>query len=245
MNYRITPIKLGNFCDFEKSSFTYGKDAGTKLSSPVFVFLVQGNGKNILFDSGPVSPQEAPNKTHRLLKNHISLLTGLQEKNISPKDIDAVVLSHLHWDHSYNLEYFNKIPIYVQKKELEYALVPLPCQYISYNVHNGNGLPQWLNGYENFKIINGDYLLHDGLELITLPGHTPGLQGLAVNTQDGRYILCSDQYPLLENYTSGIPSGIIADLSAWYKSHEKVIGLGAKVLPAHDDLIMKQQVYGA
>ena len=51
-------------------------------------------------------------------------------------------------------------------------------------MHNGNGLPQWFAGYENFRILNGDHHLADGLEILTLPGHSPGLQGLLVDTRE-------------------------------------------------------------
>ena len=153
MNYTITPILLSRFTDMDKSTFVHLKDFGVKLESHLIVFLVRGDGVTLLFDSGPVRPELAPSKTHRPMKDHISLEEGLSSKGVSLEEITGVVLSHLHWDHCYNLELFSGVPIYVQGKEVEHAMNPLPCHFVSYNVHNGNGLPQWLDGYEKFRTL--------------------------------------------------------------------------------------------
>lgn len=244
MNYTITPIMMGRFVDHEKSVFTYKKDYGVGLNCPLFVFLVQGGGKTYLFDCGPVSPKEAPEKTHRKITNHISLIEALASKGLTVDDIDAVVLSHLHWDHSYNLELFPEKKIYIQAGEIEYSLNPLPCDYINCNIRRGNGIPQWLRGYESMKIIDGDYHLDEGLEILTLGGHSPALQGLLVDTEEGRYLLSSDHYPLLENFTAEIPSGNHTDLRLWYQSHQKAKKVADFILPGHDDCVLERPVYG-
>lgn len=244
MNYTITPIMLGRFVAHEKSVFTYKKDYGVGLNCPLFVFLVQGGGKTVLFDCGPVSPELAPAKNHRQITDHISLTQALASKGLTPDDIDCVVLSHLHWDHSYNLELFPHCPIYVQAKEVAYSLNPLPCDYTNCNIRRGNGIPQWLNGYESFVMLDGDYLLADGLKILTLGGHSPALHGLLVDTEEGRYLLSSDHYPLLENFTEGLPSGNHTDLRLWYESHEKAKQTADFVLPGHDDCVLERDVYG-
>lgn len=244
MSYCIYPLKLGAFENFEKSSFTFGVNAGEKLESPLIVYVVEGEGRRVLFDAGPVSPSQAAVKNHRKINGLISLTEALASMGCTPADFDCVVLSHLHWDHSYNLELFPKTPIYVQREELRYAIAPLPCQYVACNVHTGNGLPQWLAGYEQFRLVEGDCQLAPGLRLLALPGHTPGLQGLLVDTTEGPYLLASDQYPTMENFERGIPAGIHTDLNAWYRSHEKVKALAAQVLPAHDNCVFDRRCYG-
>ena len=244
MNYVITPILLSRFTDMDKSTFVHLKDFGVKLESPLIVFLVQGNGRTILFDTGPVRPELAPSKTHRPMKEHISLEAGLKSRGVEVGEVTDIVLSHLHWDHCYNLELFPGVPIYVQGREVEHAMNPLPCHFVSYNVHNGNGLPQWLEGFEDFRILEGDHTLAPGLELVCLPGHTPGLQGLVVETAEGPYLLGSDHYPMMENYLQGQPSGIHTDVIAWQRSHEKVVRMGWKPLPAHDDCVFERGHYG-
>lgn len=244
MFYTITPMLMGRFVQHEKSAFTYKKDFGVGLDAPLFTFLVQGDGKNILFDCGPESPELAPLKTHRTITEHVSLSEKLAQIGLQTTDIDAVVLSHLHWDHSYNLELFPDKPIYVQSEEIRAALTPMPCEEHNYNVKDGNGLPQWLAGYESMVRLEGDFQLADGLRIVTLPGHSPGLHGLLVDTAKGRYMLASDHYPLIENFRAGIPAGSHTSLRQWYQSHEKVRQMADFVLPGHDDYVLEQAVYG-
>lgn len=244
MNYTITPMLMGRFVGHEKSAFTYKKDYGVGLNAPLFTFFVQGGGKNILFDCGPESPELAPLKTHRQITEHVSLQQQLEQHGLKPSDVDAVVLSHLHWDHSYNLELFPDKPIYVQAEEVRAALTPIPCEEHNYNVKDGNGLPQWLAGFEAMVQLEGDFQLADGLQIVTLPGHSPGLHGLLVDTAEGRYMLASDHYPLIENFEKGIPAGSHTSLYQWYDSHKKVLKLADYVLPGHDDYVLRRQVYG-
>lgn len=97
----------------------------------------------MLFDSGPVPPELAGTRNHRPINDLISLTDALTTLDLTPRDIDYVVLSHLHWDHSYNLGLFDTQPIYVQRWEIQFAIAPIPCQNVACNVHTGNGLPQW------------------------------------------------------------------------------------------------------
>lgn len=69
-----------------------------------FSVLIQMNNKNILFDAGT--------KVEPLMQN-------LKVLNLSPLDLDAVILSHNHFDHTNGLVAIlkenNQIPIYVHK----------------------------------------------------------------------------------------------------------------------------------
>lgn len=51
--YTIKPLYLGEMTKYEKSMHTFTFDYGVKMHSPYLAFLVQGNGLNILVDTGP------------------------------------------------------------------------------------------------------------------------------------------------------------------------------------------------
>ena len=51
--YTIKPLYLGEMTRYEKSMHTFTFDYGVKMHSPYLAFLVQGDGKNILVDTGP------------------------------------------------------------------------------------------------------------------------------------------------------------------------------------------------
>ncbi|GHU25795.1 MBL fold metallo-hydrolase [Betaproteobacteria bacterium] len=241
--YVIYPMLMGRFRAHEKSVFTYRRNYGIGVNSPLLTYLVQGDGKNILFDCGPAGPDKAAEKSHPRLDEHVSLPEALGKRGLLPEQIDCVVLSHLHWDHSYNLEYFPNIPIYVQARELAYAIAPMTCDFTTYNIKQKNGVPQWFSGYENMQIIDGDHTLTDGLVILSMPGHSPGLQCLLVTTKKGNCLLASDHFPLLENYEQNIPSGIHTSLEEWYASSRRIRCLADYVLPGHDDFTLNHESY--
>ena len=51
---------------------------------------------------------------------------ALRLLGICPKEIDTVIMSHLHWDHCYNNHLFPQADFYIQKKEMMSAVCPLP-----------------------------------------------------------------------------------------------------------------------
>ena len=244
MSYKIIPLYLGKFKEFEKSIFTFRTDPGKLIEVPHFSYLVVGDERKILVDTGPPHPDLAPRLTHRKVHDAGSLLSALKKQNLKPEDITEIVLTHLHWDHSYNLELFPNVKIYIQKKELQYAVAPLPSDFVPYGFDRRNGDPPWIKGIFNMVRVDGDYELAPGLDIVFLPGHTPGIQGLNVDTKEGKYLIASDTFPMFENFEKMIPSGIHVNLLEWYASHKKAKKISAHILPGHDMKVLERSVYG-
>jgi hypothetical protein len=51
--YTITPMYYGRFPSYEKSILQFFMGYGVKVDSPSLGFLIRGNGKNIVVDTGP------------------------------------------------------------------------------------------------------------------------------------------------------------------------------------------------
>jgi glyoxylase-like metal-dependent hydrolase (beta-lactamase superfamily II) len=99
-----------------------------------------------------------------------------------------------------------------------------------------------------FRVIHGDQELAPGISSVHLPGHSPGLQGVLIETLKGPYLIAGDCIPLYENWNGDrhekhILSGVHTDLFAYYKSFEKLEKTGATVLPGHDMRIFEKPVY--
>lgn len=54
-----------------------------------------------------------------------------------------------------------------------------------YETFEAGMIPPWARQKTKWKIIDGDQRLCDRIRLLLLPGHTPGLQGVLVNTAEG------------------------------------------------------------
>jgi len=66
------------------------------------VYLINLNNKLILIDT---SSKEAKQE----------LLSDLQELNINQKNINIIILTHIHWDHDGNMDLFPNAKIYTNK----------------------------------------------------------------------------------------------------------------------------------
>jgi glyoxylase-like metal-dependent hydrolase (beta-lactamase superfamily II) len=247
--YQIIPIKTGEFTQAEKSNFTYMIDQGTKLVAPILMYLIKGRDKLILVETGG-SDEEWARKYHHPIrqKEEEKPLNALKLLGVNPEDIEIIVNTHLHWDHCFNNKLFPKAKIYVQIREMECAINPLPPQYVYYESYQIKMFPQWLNALDKIVSIDGDYVLCDGIELVTLPGHTPGLQGVLVNTDDGKYLIAGDAAPLFENWEGNamhahIPSGIHYSLPEYYETIKKMERICQHVLPGHDNKVFARKCY--
>jgi len=243
--YRIYPVFLGMKLENEKSVFTYRKDFGVKIPAAYLVYLIRGEGRNILVDSGAPRPGEAEKLTFPLLSDARCLDEELAKLGVACREIDAVLLTHLHWDHCYNLELFPGKPVYVQARELEYAANPSPYDRYFYGAGPDEGLlPGWMYAYPRLVSIDGEAELFPGIRVIPTPGHTKGQMSIAVDTAEGLYVIASDLCPLYENYECGVPNGLAVSFEEWFRSYGKLRSLGAKILPGHDPKVLDREYYG-
>jgi len=187
----IHPLLVGTW-DTDKSSHTFGFDPGIKTKTFCYIWLIQGANQKILVDTGCGPPQEV-NKYHRVMypgsdKNPID---ALAQMGVKAEEVEIVINTHLHWDHCSNNDLFPKARIIVQKRELQYAIAPLPIHALAYESQIINMRPPWLKAIEQIEIVEGDVEIVPKVSVVTLPGHSKGFQGVLVETQKGRYLIAS------------------------------------------------------
>src|SRR5574341_1554578 len=248
---RIRPLNLGVLTKFERSLFLLNRAHGETVEAPCIAWLVHGASCNILVDAGPCDPTTAAAQYRRALSQgpEQRLPAALQRGGITPADVDLVILTHLHWDHSYNLELMTKATILVQEIEVRYAMNPLPTDLRPYGRGTRGFLPAWPASYDRFQLVDGDSDVLPGVAVYLLPGHTPGSQGVGVETRDGPYLIAGDDAPLFENWTGDdqlkhIPSGLHVDLAAYFRSFEKMEKIARHVLPSHDARVFEHEKIG-
>jgi glyoxylase-like metal-dependent hydrolase (beta-lactamase superfamily II) len=240
-------------CD--KSSMVAMSKAGSKdnhnvmtdwIKIPVMAVLIDHPSGKILYDVGSNPramegywPEGLSNVFPFYKKDFQSLEKQLEMCNTKPEDIKTVVLSHMHLDHAGNLDLFKHADVYVHKADFQYGLTlvhsnPDPSTHGAY-IKADLEVP-----IKQYHLVEEDFELAEGIEVISLPGHTPGILGLVLHLEkDGTLIFPQDCIYTSENY--GPPakaSGIMYDSIAYYNSIEKVRKLqkkyNAKVMFAHD-----------
>jgi glyoxylase-like metal-dependent hydrolase (beta-lactamase superfamily II) len=168
------------------------------------------------------------------------LSDDLSDIGYSLDDIDMVVQSHLHLDHAGGLAEFegSDVPIYVHRDEIEYA-------YYSVKTDAADGdeayLEQDFDRDLNWHVVDREqYTLLDGLELLHLPGHSPGLLGMRCTHDEETLLVIGDQAYTAPNYLQGASMGASLLWSArdWHASRARCQELerrdNATVLYGHD-----------
>lgn len=174
--------------DFSDTGEYDNQPAG--LSNPCI--LIRHPKGNLLWDTGLSDdvvgkPQKGEGVVY---SKSMKFADALAKIGLSPKDINFVTVSHLHFEHAANLNLFKDSTWLLQKDELKYAnddppsIVIVPSKF-----------SQW-NSVQK-KIIDGDYdVFGDGtVVFLKTPGHTPGHQVLKVKLpKSGTIIFSGDEY---------------------------------------------------
>lgn len=242
-HYRITSLRLGEL---------YLPHGGSLMRDPIHCWLVQGEGRTLLVDSGmtDIPMIEKRLKVSGVGGGHTALTARLAEQGLTPDDITHVVLTHLHFDHAENLDLFPNACVVVQRAELLAAVDPVPSQRVFY----------WKSTVDNLlarkrpaqlQLVEGDYDLFPGIRLLSVPSHTEGMQVVLVDTEKGRVALVSDLgdhyrywYPAdaratthpQRSLTGAFLTGNIRSESErdWQRAMQHVLNNCDIVVPAHD-----------
>ena len=119
-NYKIQTLDVGCIETFPADFIFDGAyKSGEFIYIPLCFTLFRGEGRNILFDCG--TNFQTPERVSFFEATYGSNGHGADEVlatvGLKPGDIDAIVLSHCHWDHLSGLVYFPEATVYIQKEE--------------------------------------------------------------------------------------------------------------------------------
>jgi N-acyl homoserine lactone hydrolase len=246
--WTIRTLCFGEFPEFEKSVFTYLRNAGEKIRAPILGWLVQSGTDAILVDTGPSSPELAEG-WHTRIRRTAAHEPGaaVRAAGVDPERLKLVILTHLHWDHCYNLDAFPAARFLVQAEEVRAAVDPVPSQRLPYELGIPGRRPPWMTAFDRLDVIRGDIEVAPGVTTVMLPGHTPGLQGVLVDTAAGRHLIASDALPLTENLgtkeSGPIALAIHTDVATCFRSFERMRAVADVILPSHDLDVLNSPTY--
>jgi glyoxylase-like metal-dependent hydrolase (beta-lactamase superfamily II) len=217
----------------DRSSQVHGRYFGQSIRVPVWSTAIVGAQKKIVVDTGVHDPawvsnfvcpcEQAPEeRLERALKEYVGW---------SADDVDIVINTHLHYDHSGGNTLFRNAKFVIQAAEWEYAGHPLPTQATYYQ--------EFLIGREplawfRWQFVHGIADIVPGVRVVPTPGHTPGHQSVAVDTEDGVVLVAGDCANCMENIVDLVPVGIVHETQAEFASLRRIRQIADFVIPGHD-----------
>ena len=235
--YRIYPLLIARiYADI--GTFNYANYSGVKRWYPIYAFLIQGDGRNILVDNGCAAKEMAAvSALGGDFEDVMPLEQALKERGVGAEEITEAIQTHLHSDHCLNAKRLPKATFWVQEEELSFAMNPHPFFSRSFNRKRYEGL--------KFKTIKGDTSFAEGIDILYTPGHTAGTQSVQVETDRGKVVIagfCSipENFNPPDKALEVIPPGYHLDLLKGYESVLRIKKLGAIIIPLHDPSIEGQ-----
>ena len=228
---KALPFKdaANNPSPFQLSSLSpYGRK--NRVWLPVSSYLIEHPRGKILVDTGwhrEISPNGKYNRLAQIkhmgighfLINQGMLPTGesiveqLSDKmGISPKDLDFVILTHLHTDHASGLRMLNDAKHIMASEEEIRDTKEYPIRYVK-SMWKGVSFEPF--GFSDTGVgpVGKSYDLFDdgSVELIQIPGHTSGLTAVKINAGDKYVLLFSDGGYASKSWKEMVPPGTALD----------------------------------
>ena len=238
--YEIYALRYATLPNFPIAELVAGADPSRKLDIAMMIWLIRGDGRNILVDSGfyhdrffkdwKVNDFTKPSET-------------LSRIGLKPGDITDVIITHMHWDHADGVDLFPNARVWIQKDELEYhAGEAWQSKDTSDGIDADDVLTLVkLNTQGKVGLVDGDaQQILPGITCFTGGKHTYQSQYVGVETASGTVILASDNMYLYENLEKQRPIASTIDLASNARAQARMKELAARpelIIPGHDPAV--------
>ncbi|MGD2249320.1 MAG: MBL fold metallo-hydrolase [Candidatus Methanofastidiosia archaeon] len=218
MNLKL--VKIGDLllevCE-EFASSLYAKKLAFGGTGGSTVTLIQGE-KNVLVDTG--FERSLHEESINEKRNHEILTYLLQRHNVSPKDIDTVIFTHLHQDHTGNYALFPRATLGMSAYCCEKCLLP-----------------------HSEPLQNGEEIM-DKVSVFYTPGHTKGHLSVKIDLEDTIVIagdaIVSLPYLLQKKHWCYNPDYYSDQKSS--ESVQKILEIADFIIPGHGSIFKNKGI---
>lgn len=170
---------------------------------------------------------------------------ALNEIGVSCADVSAIVLTHLHFDHSGSLNDFPNAQVYVQRSDMDFYTGPFMRFPLCSSAVESVDLAaiETIRADGRLNLLVGDAEIAPGIKVHHVGGHTPGMQMVSVTGESRRVVLASDAAHLYANLSLGMPFPVLHDVPSSCVAFEVLRDLDdstTDVVPGHDGEVLRR-----
>ena len=239
--YEIYAIKYAHHERTASQNFLGGDPHDGPMPLDYFVWLVRGEGRDLLVDTG-FNAAAAARRQRQLVR---PVEQALSLMGVEPGAVRDVVITHLHYDHVGNFDLFPRATFHLQDLEMQFATGRCMCHEPmrhAFDVEDVVGMVRTVYA-GRVRFHAGDGQLAPGISVHLIGGHTMGLQVVRVATRRGHVVLASDASHYYANMGEGRPFPIVYNVADMMEGWGKLLALAdsaAHVIPGHDPLVLER-----
>jgi glyoxylase-like metal-dependent hydrolase (beta-lactamase superfamily II) len=233
--YEVYAIRYATIQGFPVRSLIAGADSNRRTDIAMTVWLLKGNGRNVLVDAGfhrdkfvqrwkPIdfsAPSEA-----------------VRRAGVRPEDVTDIIVSHVHWDHADGVDLFPNARVWIQRSEYQHHIGPNGASRDNAIDTETARMFASLLTRGKLEQVNGDSVeIIPGIRVFTGGKHTFGSQYATVRTAGGTAVIASDNLYLYENLDARRPIAATLDSLSNLRAQDRMKRLASAprlIVPGHD-----------
>ncbi len=247
LDYKVYAVKFATSgYPFMVADWVAGGPKTQPLKIDFMVWLIIGNGKNILVDAGFWKDMEDAKEFK--LNSYQRPDSALMKLNLKAEDITDVILSHPHWDHVDGIGLFPNAQVWMQKEDYNYFVGGAWQKNANKGGYTPSNVRQIvdLNLAGKLTLIDGDNKeIIPGIKVFTGSRHTYNSQYVLVQAGKNKIVLASDNiwvYYSLEHLLPAAVGGTL-DPAGYVKAMQRMKTLVSDqkfIIPGHDAAIFER-----
>lgn len=233
--YDVYAIRYATLPGFRVSGLIAGADTSRRLDLAMMVWLIRGNGRNVLLDAG-FYQDKFVNRYHP--KDFSKPSEAVARAGVRPEDVTDVIISHVHWDHLDGVDLFPNARVWIQREEFEHHLDSAgTVKDRMIDAADASVLAK-IAREGRLELVDGDAKeIMPGMTVYTGGKHTYQSQFATVHTASGTVVLASDNVYLYENLATHRPIAQTLDSLSNLRTQTRMTSLASDprlIVPGHD-----------
>jgi glyoxylase-like metal-dependent hydrolase (beta-lactamase superfamily II) len=219
----------------------YGEPDGPARLDYYF-WILRSDDETILVDTG-FHPEAGARRGRTTL---IEPAEAMARLGIGPETVRRILVTHLHYDHTGNLDVLPDAELLVPAIELDFWLSPMGRrgQFAGSMEEAELEYVRMAEAEGRVRRLLGGEEIAPGVHAVRVGGHTPGQMVLAVFA-DGvpPVVLASDAVHFYDELENERPFAVIANLAEMYEAYDivrELAGADGHVVPGHDPEVMER-----